>query len=273
MARQSYRVKFPGGSGDQLAGIIDRPDDHPAGPVLVFSHCFTCNKDLKSTVRLSRAMSEKGVAVLRFDMTGLGGSEGDFSGTSFTTNLADLASAIRFAAAEIGPVTTLLGHSFGGAASLALAGQAAMPDAPAELASLQAIVTLAAPSDTTHLAALLASMNGQIERTGVGDVSIGGFDWTIRREMLQDLRSHHLPELIAQITCPVMLMHSPSDKTVGFDHALRIMSLIQGSPRGDTSVSLLSLGGADHLLAENQADIDFVASTVAAFAHRHFATI
>jgi putative redox protein len=258
-------VKFVGGDGSSnLAGIIDRPDDRHDAPVVVFSHCFTCNKDLKSTVRIARALAEKGVAVLRFDMTGLGGSEGDFSRTHFTSNLKDLAAAIRFASEEIGPPTGLIGHSFGGAASLAIAsGQA-----NSALPPIRAVASLAAPSDTTHLAELLASMNPAVEQEGVGDVSIGGFRWTIRQEMLADFRSHDLPKMISKINCPVMLLHSPIDQTVRFDHALRTMGLINGSSQPNASVSLVTLPKADHLLGANPADIDFVASTMAAFFHR-----
>ena len=260
MPRKSYRVKFAGGDGStQLAGIVDRPDDQPDGPVVVFSHCFTCNKDLKSTVRISRAMSDLGIAVLRFDMTGAGGSEGDFSQTNFTTNLADLAAAIDFASREIGSVTGLMGHSFGGAASLATAAD--------DRFSIKALLTLAAPSDTVHLANLLEKMNPAIQSEGVGDVRIGGIKWTIRRQMLEDFRQHDLPNLVSKVRCPTLLMHSPVDATVGYDHALRIMSLLQSSPQQANPASLLTLHEADHLLAE-PSDIKYVAQIAAAFLHR-----
>lgn len=261
MSRKSYRVKFPGGDREtQLAGIVDRPDDaSPGGPVVVFSHCFTCNKDLKSTVRIARAMCDRGIAVLRFDMTGLGNSEGDFSRSSFSTNLADLSAAIDFAGSDLGPVTGLMGHSFGGAASLATAAKMGT--------SIDAVVTLAAPSDTVHLADLLSKMQPAIQSDGAGTVTIGGMKWQIRREMLDDFRSHDLPKLITQITSPVLLLHSPTDKTVVFDHALRIMSTLQLSPH-EAPVSLLSLQQADHLLSD-PSDIDFVSDTAAAFFHRY----
>lgn len=277
MARRSYRVRFPGGSGEELAGIIDRPHHLEKFPVAVFSHCFTCNKDLKAIVRISRALAEFGIGVLRFDMTGLGGSHGDFSQTSFTTNLADIRSAIRFASGELGQVTALLGLSFGGSASLAIAGgsSAAVMQGTDNLsgatidAPLNSVVTLAAPSDTQHLALLLASRDRNIEAEGIGTVHIGGRPWTIRREMLNDFRQHDLPGVIARITCPTLLFHSPVDKTVAFDHAIRIMGLIQSSPHGGAPVSLVSLDGADHLLAKHQQDIDLVASTTAAFLLRY----
>lgn len=267
MARKSYRVKFSGGEpGIQLAGIVDRPHDQSDCPVLVFSHCFTCNKDLKATVRISRALADLGVAVLRFDMRGLGGSEGDFSWSNFTTNMADLRAAIQFGNQEIGPVTSLMGHSFGGAASLAVAA-----NQPEELKKLGCVVTLAAPSDTSHLAALLAAMNPAIEQEGTGEVSIGGLKWQIRNEMLADFRSHDLTKLIPKIRVPVLLIHSPCDRTVRYDHALRLQGLIQGAPQPHATVSLLSLKDSDHLLAEDPNDIQYVASTVAAFVDRYSA--
>ncbi len=235
-------------------------------PVVVFSHCFTCNKDLKAIVRISRALAESEIAVLRYDMTGLGGSEGDFSATTFTTNLADLRAAIRFATTELGTVTALLGHSFGGAASLAVAAE---PTRHHDLDGLGAVVTLSAPSDTQHLAVLLARMDPAIERAGRGMVTIGGREWTIRREMLEDFRSHDLPRIVGRIETPTLLMHSPADETVGFDHALRLMGLIQSAPDRSTPVSLISIADADHLLANTVADLSFVASTSAAFIRRY----
>ncbi|MGV3483084.1 MAG: alpha/beta hydrolase family protein [Planctomycetaceae bacterium] len=270
--RPSRRVRFPGGSGFELAGIID----HAAGadaerpshgaPVVVFSHCFTCNKDLKAIVRISRAMAASGITVLRFDMTGLGGSDGDFSHTNFTTNIADLRAAIRFAASELGPLTGLIGHSFGGAASLAVAGD------PQEAAiSLRAIATIAAPADTQHLADLLDWMNPQIESAGLGDVEIGGRRWTIRREMTADFRRHHLGDLIARIAVPLAILHSASDETVSFDQALRIYQLASVRPPGvpAPAVSLLALDGADHLLANKHSDLIYTAEILSAFFRRH----
>ncbi len=264
MARSSYRVRFAGGSGFELAGIVDRPDDVSAPPIVVFSHCFTCSKDLKAIVRISRGLADWGIAVLRFDMTGLGNSRGDFSKTSFTTNVADLRAAIEFASVELGPVTALLGHSFGGAASLAIAGS----NPPTEF-NPRAVVTLAAPSETQHLQLLLTKLDPRIETTGVGTVSIGGINWKIRREMLEDFRAHDLPALISKVRAATLVLHSPQDAMVGFDHALRIMGLIQSSPETSAPVSLVSLDGADHLLCEKQSDIEYVTSTVAAFLNRY----
>ncbi len=281
----SYRVKFPSGAARvNLAGIVDRPKVwnrwKDAGrtrlrPVVVYSHCFTCNKDFKATVRISRVLASYGIAVLRYDMTGLGGSDGDFSKTNFTTNLRDLAAAIRFANEELGPVTALVGHSFGGIASLVTAAKSFQSDPDGLLANLRFVATLAAPSDTHHLATLLSRMNPAIESEGHGKVTIGGIEWTIRRQMLEDFRRHNVTDLLPQVTCPVLLMHSPVDQTVGIDHALRMMSLIQTDRSADAStitpVSLMALPDADHLLAKHPQDLTFVSRILAAWCHRFLA--
>ena len=256
--RRSYRVTFASQRGHLLAGIVDEADEHAqADPAMVvFSHCFTCNKDLKAIVRISRKLADLGVSVLRFDMTGLGNSEGDFSQSNFSTNCEDLRSAIGFSKENLGPVHGLIGHSFGGAASLAVA-------ADHELApSICSLVLMAAPSDTVHLARLLRQMNPAIESDGWGDVSIGGKDWTIRREMLADFDQHDLTALLPKIELPTLIFQSPDDETVGFDHALRIMGLMNGR------ASLISMNGSDHLLTKHGADWDWVAATTAAFVRR-----
>lgn len=280
--RRSYRVEFEGGSGYRLAGIVDRPSLNETGdaneplpegvPIAVFSHCFTCSKDLKAITRISRRLAELGVAVLRFDMTGLGGSGGDFSWTSFSTNLADLSAAIAFASRTLGPVGGLIGHSFGGAASLGVA--AGMPHSNGIRLSdpmrsqLAAVVTIAAPSDTQHLATLMETMNPAIATDGIGDVSIGGRSWTIRREMTADFRFHRLADSLNQIRCPVLAFHSPVDQTVSFDHALRISSLIHDSD-GMPHCSVVALPGADHLFVKEPQDANFVAETASAFIRRY----
>lgn len=266
--RRSERVRFPGGNGYELAGILDLPSDPASGaPVVVFSHCFTCNKDLKAIVRLGRDLAARGVTVLRYDMTGLGNSDGDFSKTDFTTNLADLRAAVAYMLGAFGRVTGLLGHSFGGAASLAYAGEIADKRIP-----LGAVAALAAPSDTQHLANLLARRNPAIEGSGQGMVEIGGRPWLIRRQMLDDFRRHRLEDSIAKISVPLMVLHSPVDETLGFDHALRIMQLAgsaRDNPNEPFPVSLVALDGADHLLAQNADDLSYVAGLLAAFFWRY----
>ncbi len=264
-ARRSYRVQFVGGSGHRLAGIVDLAANHAelkqgavSPPVVLFSHCFTCNKDLKAIVRISRQLADQGISVLRYDMTGLGNSEGAFPATNFDTNVADLLAAAEFAKTELGHPSVLMGHSLGGAASLAAAAQW-----PQHLAALRGVATLAAPSDTRHLAELLVRMDGRVESEGQGEVSIGGRSWETTSQLIANLRSYDLPQKIAQLQLPLLLFHSPIDETVAFDHAIRIMSWVSAPP-----ASLVVLPGADHLLMSKPADILFVAETLAAWVKR-----
>ena len=267
--RTSRRVQFMGGNGFNLAGIVDSatPQGDAPSPIVVFSHCFTCNKDLKAIVRISRALAVLGVTVLRYDMTGLGGSDGDFSWTNFSTNVADLRAAIRFANDELGPVTGLVGHSFGGAASLAVAGSPEF----LESTTIAAVATLAAPSDTQHLADLMERRNPKIAKEGSGEVEIGGRSWMIRREMTADFRGHRLSDQITRLQKPLMIFHSPADETVDFDQAMRIYQLASLRPTGLTPppVSLICLEGSDHLLATQPEDLHYVTALLAAFFKRH----
>ncbi len=257
MARISERVSFLGGSGFQLAGIVDLPDEEPTATVL-FTHCFTCSKDLKAIVRISRGLAEQGYLVLRYDLTGLGGSQGDFSQSNFTTNRADLRAAAQFLMENFKPASFLIGHSFGGACSLSMA---------EELPSVRGVVSLASPSDTTHLADLLQRMDPKIASQGVGEVTIGGRTYSIAKQMLADFRSFDLPSRLRRLSKPTLLFHSPEDETLGFDHVLRLYSLLTQRATDDVTppspASLICLPGADHLLVNNPADINFVTSMIA----------
>ncbi len=261
MIRRSERVAFAGGSGFELAGIIDVPEAEPLGTA-IFTHCFTCNKDLKAIVRISRGLAATGFRVLRYDMTGLGGSQGDFSKTNFTSNRADLLAACAFMSESYAAPDFLIGHSFGGACSLSLAQQ---------VDSVRGVAAVAAPSDTTHLADLLERMNPLLVSQGNGSVTIGGRDFHIYDHMLADFRSFNLHAILRQTIKPALLFHSPVDETLGFEHVLRLFALL--TQRGDqdpdpSPASLICLPGADHLLMRNPADIEFVTAAIAAWFQR-----
>lgn len=262
LARSSERVSFIGGSGFQLAGIIDVPDADPKATVL-FTHCFTCSKDLKAIVRISRGLAEQGYLVLRYDLTGLGGSQGDFSQTNFTTNRADLQSASSFLIDNFAPPSFLIGHSFGGACSLSMA---------EEISSVRGIVSLASPSDTTHLADLLLRMDPKIAMEGVGQVTIGGRTYAIAKQMIADFRSFDLPTRLRKLEKPTLLFHSPEDETVHFDHVMRLYGLLTQRAMDDNTppaaVSLICLSKTDHLLVNNPADVTLVIDMTTAWFSR-----
>jgi len=236
--RHSLRVSFPSGPW-KLAGILEQPIVAAKGSIL-FSHCFTCNKDLKAIVRIGRSLAELGWNVLRYDFRGLGDSEGIFSQSNFTTNCEDLQSAAAYLTSTVGGPQFLLGHSFGGAASLANA---------MRIESVRGVVTLAAPSDTHHLASLLDRMDPKISSEGKGSVTIGGFRYDIEQQMLQDFRSHDLSTSIRSLVKPVLAFHSASDETVSYDHAIRICGFCNENEKRKPR-SLITLPGSNHLLTD-----------------------
>lgn len=264
--RRSQRVTFTGSTGFQLAGIVDLPLDAPRAFAL-FAHCFTCSKDIKAAVRISRALAGAGYGILRFDFTGLGDSQGDFADTNFSSNCGDLLSAVQFLSENFAAPSLIIGHSFGGAAALAV-GQS--------IDSILGVATIASPSDTHHLAALLERMNPAIAERGIGEVTIGGRQYTIKRAMLDDFRSFDLANKLSHFSKPVLIFHAPGDATLGFAHALRLLrSLTRGTQERGTQegeevhhlshslASLISLPGADHLLTSRPGDVEYVATMIA----------
>jgi len=253
---------FASPSGHKLAAIIDLPADEPRATA-AFTPCFTCSKDLRAVVRISRALADRGMALLRFDPTGLGQSTGDFSQTTFQSLREDARAAAAQAASLWGRCDALIGYSLGGAASLSLA---------AEVQEILGAVTIGAPSDTQHLAALLRRRNPGIERDGSGGVEIGGRTWEIRREFVNELDAYDLPGQLAKLHKPVLLFHAPDDETVGFDHALRLLQLIGADPHSASGPlvrpSLLALTGADHLLAAHPNDWTMIADVTVAWITR-----
>lgn len=260
--RQSQRVYFAGHSGDKLAGIIDMPESEPRA-YLIFAHCFTCTKDIKAVVRISRSLAHHGYGVLRFDFTGLGESQGDFSQTNFSTTRQDLRAAIEFMSQNYQLPMALMGLSLGGAACMSIA---------SEYADIAGIVTLAAPSDTQHLANLLLRMDPTILSNGMSEVEIGGRRYQIKQQMIDDLLNFDLPALIQTIKKPMLVFHSPNDRTVSIEQAYRIEQLtrtadfsMESAKRG---TSFISLPGSDHLLIENPADIPYVSALIQTWLHR-----
>ncbi len=253
--RRSLRVSFPGSEQRVLAGIVDQPVEDARG-FLLFSHCFTCTKDLKAIVRISRRLAEHGWGVLRFDFAGLGMSEGDFSTTNFTTNQIDLTCAAQFLEANFQAPKLLIGHSFGGAVSLSMAEQ---------FESVRGVAALAAPSDTTHLADLLLRLDPNIGSLGEGTVTIGGYQHRIRRQMIEDFRQHDLPATVARLTKPAIIFHSPEDETVGYHHAMRLFGWLsqrsEHQPKAP-GASLITLHGADHLMLNHSADVKYVGDSI-----------
>jgi uncharacterized OsmC-like protein/fermentation-respiration switch protein FrsA (DUF1100 family) len=246
------RFQFEGEGGIHLAATLDTPEAQIRAYAL-FAHCFTCGKDVLAAKRIAVALAAKGIAVLRFDFTGLGSSEGDFANSTFASNVADLVRAANHLRETKEAPALLIGHSLGGAAILAAA--ESIPEA-------RAVVTIAAPSDPAHVTGLFADRIEDIRKLGKAEVSLAGRPFTVSREFLDDIAEHSLIDRVARLHRALLIMHAPTDDTVGIDNATRIFVAAK-HPK-----SFVSLADADHLLS-NRRDSGYAADVIAAWASRY----
>jgi putative redox protein len=249
------RITFPGAEGQKLAARLDAPDEAPRAYAL-FAHCFTCGKDVFAASRIAQRLTEHGIAVLRFDFTGLGASEGEFANTNFSSNVADLIAAAAHLRQAYQAPALLIGHSLGGAAVLAAAG---------EIPESKAVVTLAAPSDPRHVIGLFRDSVPQIEAEGEAEVLLEGRRFKIKRQFLIDAAEQDLAAKIARLRRALLIMHSPTDATVDISNATRIFAAAK-HPK-----SFISLDQADHLLSARE-DAVYAANLIAAWVPRYLPT-
>jgi uncharacterized OsmC-like protein/pimeloyl-ACP methyl ester carboxylesterase len=246
------RFDFPNAQGQKLAALLDRPPGEPRAYAL-FAHCFTCGKDVHAAKRIADGLTALDIAVLRFDFTGLGSSEGEFANTTFSSNVADLVAAANELRRIARAPAILIGHSLGGAAVLAAASD--VPEA-------RAVVTIAAPSDPTHVTGLFKDRLDDISTKGVVEVALAGRPFRISRGFVDDLAEHRLLECVANLRKALLVFHSPTDEVVGIENATRIFTAAK-HPK-----SFVSLAGADHLLSR-RSDASYVAGVVRAWAERY----
>ncbi len=251
----TQKIEFTGSQGDKLAARLDSPAATPKAYAL-FAHCFTCSKDIFAASRIARALTADGIAVLRFDFTGLGASKGEFANTNFSSNIEDLVLAANFLRDEFEAPQLLIGHSLGGAAVLAAA---------EKIPETKAVVTIGAPADIEHVLANFGCSLKQIERDGVANVSLAGRDFTIKSQFVEDVRQQAQEQRIKNLKNPLLIFHSPIDQTVGVDNATKIFVTAR-HPK-----SYVSLDNADHLLSRHQ-DAVYVAEVLAAWASRYLQT-
>jgi pimeloyl-ACP methyl ester carboxylesterase len=243
---------FPNAQGEILSALIERPVGDVRAYAL-FAHCFTCSKNIGTATRIARALADRGIAVMRFDFTGLGNSEGDFANTNFSSNIDDLIAAATYLRELDQAPSILIGHSLGGAAVIAAARQ---------IPAARAVVTIAAPDDPGHMRHLLRDSIPDIERQGWAHVSIGGQEFTIKKQFLEDVSEHSLDEALRHLDRPLLLLHSPADKLIGIEHAYHLFE-VASQPK-----SLVSLDNADHLLNDPD-DAEYAAETISAWASRY----
>jgi putative redox protein len=251
-ASRSEKVTFPGGGGDVLAARLDKPVGRPRAYAL-FAHCFTCSKDIFAASRIAGALTDHGFAVLRFDFTGLGASEGEFANTNFSSNIADLVAAAEYMGRELEAPRILIGHSLGGAAVLAAANR--MPEAAA-------VCTIGAPADPAHVTRNFLDARPEIEARGEAEVLLVGRPFRIKKQFLEDIEGHKLESAIAGLGKALLVFHAPGDATVGIDNAARIFQAAK-HPK-----SFVSLDDADHILSRKE-DAVYVARVIDAWAARY----
>lgn len=245
------RITFEGSRGVILSGQLDLPTGTAPRAFALFAHCFTCGMNLKGASAITRGLTQKGIAVLRFDFTGLGASEGEFADSTFSSNVGDLVAAAKFLENEYSAPNILIGHSLGGAAAIVAAH---------DIPSVRAVATIGAPADPQHVTHLFDM--DKVETEGAAEVDIGGRPFTVKREFLEDLASIPMKERIGSLKRALLILHAPKDDIVGIDNARGIFEAAK-HPK-----SFISLDEADHLLTR-QRDAQYVADVIASWAGQY----
>ncbi|MCA1493222.1 OsmC family protein [Ensifer sp. NBAIM29] len=255
MAFDTQRLQFTGHSGATLAARLDLPNG-PLRAYALFAHCFTCSKDLAAARRIAAELGREGIAVLRFDFTGLGSSEGEFASTNFSSNVADLLSAADYLRHRYQAPSLLIGHSLGGAAVLAVA---------KDIPEVRAVATIGAPADVGHVLKKFGTSLEEIERSGAAEVDLAGRKFLIRKQFVEDARAQRIKDAVARLKKPLLILHAPLDQTVGIENATEIF-LAAKHPK-----SFVSLDKADHLLT-NSEDAAFAGRIISGWLTRYLAT-
>ena len=248
---KSRKIEFPGATGGNLAARLDLPAKPRA--FALFAHCFTCGKDSFGATRIAEALTARGIAVLRFDFTGIGGSEGEFANTNFSSNVQDLVAAADYLRKNHAAPSLLIGHSLGGAAVLAAA-----PHVP----EATGVVTIGAPSSAAHVTHNFAADLAEIVEKGTAKVTLAGRSFTITKQFLDDVAGQNFLDGLARLKKALLVCHAPRDEYVGIDNATAIFAAAR-HPK-----SFVSLDTADHLLRQRE-DAIYVADVVAAWASRY----
>jgi alpha-beta hydrolase superfamily lysophospholipase len=247
------QVRFYNAAGLQLSGRIDLPLEENFHTLVVFAHCFTCGKNANSAAYISRFMTQKGFGIFRFDFTGLGESQGDFSDTNFATNVQDLIYAAKFLTENYQSPKVLIGHSLGGSAVI---------QAATQLDSVKAVVTIGSPADPKHVLTHLSTSAPVIETKGEAMVDLGGRPFKIKRQFIEDLKQNRMDNALRNLNKALLVMHSPLDNIVGIDHAAMLFQKAR-HPK-----SFISLDGADHLLVR-KTDAEYAAAVITAWLARY----
>ena len=251
----SKKITFTNKMGYQLSAKIDLPLKKGPFPFVLFAHVFTGSKNLTASKHISRALTMNGFGVMRFDFTGLGESEGDFSNTNFSSNVEDLQDAAAYLAEHYEAPSVIVGHSLGGAAAIF---------ASNKIPSIKAVVSVGAPSYPEHVSHLLSGKKEEIEKNGIAEVNIGGRKFCIKKQFLDDLQNQEHETVIKNLNKGLLVMHSPQDRIVGIENAANIFKLAK-HPK-----SFVTLDGADHMLSDKN-DAFYAGSVITSWVKRYIA--
>ncbi len=249
---QNLKVTFENRNGETLSGILDLPTEEPVAYAL-FAHCFTCSKNLRAASNIARALNDERIAVLRFDFTGLGQSEGEFSDTNFSSNVDDLLAAVDFLDRKHGDVSILVGHSLGGTAVL---------QAARHVDSVVAVATIGSPAEPAHVARMFKGHEASLQKHGEAEVDLGGRPFLVKQQFVDDLEKHDVQGSIGRLRKALLIMHAPLDNIVEIDNAAELFVAAR-HPK-----SFVSLDNADHLLT-NDDDSRYAGQVLAAWASRY----
>lgn len=248
---RAQKIYFDGSQG-KLAAALEMPETPPRAFAL-FAHCFSCSKDIKAAREMAGALKAAGIAVLRFDFTGLGASEGDFANTNFSSNVDDLLNAANFLRDNFEAPQILIGHSLGGAAAIVAA---------TRISEVKAVAVVGAPAEAAHVLHQFGDKHDDIENDGSAEVLLAGRPFTIKKHFVEDLKNQTVLKCAEKLNRPLLVLHAPFDQTVGVENAQRIFMAAK-HPK-----SFVSLDTADHLLSRTE-DAQYASSVVAAWAGRY----
>jgi alpha/beta superfamily hydrolase len=250
---KSKRLQFTGSLNFKLSALLDLPDNIEPAAYAIFAHCFTCNKNYKILNNVNHALTENSIAVLRFDFTGLGASQGSFADTDLSSNIGDIVAAFEFLDLNYEAPKILIGHSFGSAAVI---------HAAAQIQSCAAVVTIAATSDLSSIRSILMSKRVDLEQNGMATFNISGRQFPLKKQFLDDLEKINIREATKNLNKPILIFHSPRDELVGIENAYQLFEMAN-HPK-----SLVSLDKANHLLSDEK-DGTYVGNLIAAWSSKY----
>ena len=250
---RTERINFQNMQGHELSGRLDLPEDEKPVAFALFAHCFTCGKNLKSAVAISEALNREKIAVLRFDFSGIGDSEGDFAEKMFSHNIDDLVAAAEYLEKNYAAPQIIIGHSLGGCAAVMAA---------PKISSTRAVITIASPSEPRHVIGHFDDQREKLEAEGEASINLPTGTFTIRKAFLDDLEAHTMADTLQKLDVALLVMHSPLDLTVSIDHAAQIYKAAR-HPK-----SFITLDRADHLLSRKE-DALYAGALIAAWSRRY----